>query len=115
MFCIYLNLIIVFVPAYFFPFSKKQWNKHSKFFTAENWMQLRIDINFHLFHVQKKKLRNKEVENKKRQIEKYILPFIACRISVGVLFWHQTRKNSGYKFIWNATCYNFWVIWILYN
>ena len=78
-------------------------------------MQLRIDINFDLFHVQNKRPRNKQVENKETQIEKYILAFIACRISVGVLFWHQTHKNSGYKFIWNATCHNSWVIWILYN
>ena len=73
--CIYLNLIIVFVPAYFFPFSKKQWNKHPKFFKAENWTQLRIDINFDLFHVQNKRPRNKQVENKETQIEKYILAF----------------------------------------
>ena len=72
---IYLNLIIVFLPAYFFPFSKKQWNKHPKFFKAENWTQLRIDINFDLFHVQNKRPRNKQVENKETQIEKYILAF----------------------------------------
>ena len=65
---IYLHLIIVFIPAYFFPFSKKQWNKHPNFFKAENWTQLHlqwIDINIDLFHVQNKRPRNKQVENKK--------------------------------------------------
>ena len=69
---IYLNLIIVFVPAYFFPFSKKQWNKHPKFVEAENWTQLhlqRIDINFDWFHVQNKRPRNKQVENKKNKLK----------------------------------------------
>ena len=68
----YIILIIVFVPAYFFPFSKKQWNKHSKFVKAENWTQLhlqRIDITFDWFHVQNKRPRNKQVENKKNKLK----------------------------------------------
>ena len=66
---IYLNLIIVLVPAYFFPFSKKQWNKNPKFFKAEKWTQLHhqgIDFNFDLFDFQNKRPTNKQVEKKKK-------------------------------------------------
>ena len=67
MFWIYLNFIIVFVPAYFFPFSKKQWNKHPKFFKAENWTQLRIDINFHKFVSRSKQKAEKQTSGKQKK------------------------------------------------
>ena len=72
----YLHLITVFIPAYFFPFSKKKWNKHPKFVNTEKWTQLhiqRIDINFDFFHVENKKPTNKEVHNQKKDKLKNIL------------------------------------------
>ena len=68
---IYLNLIIVFFPAYFFPFSKKKWNKHPKFFKAENWMQLRIDINFDLFRSKQKAKKQASGKQKKHKLKIY--------------------------------------------
>ena len=72
----YLHLISVFIPAYFFPFSKKKWNKHPKFVNTEKWTHLhiqRIDINFDFFHVENKKPTNKEVHNQKKDKLKNIL------------------------------------------
>ena len=47
----------------------------------------------------------KKRKTNKRLIEKYILAFVAYRISMGVLFWHQGHKKNGYKSIWNPTCH----------